>query len=109
MPHPEDRPLQVAGDKGYSIQWIRDWLRDRQIEPVIPYRMDQRERLGDQEPPFDREAYRRRNVVERCVGWLKECRRISTRYEKLATSYLAMLTLAIIERCFRLLHLPDTA
>ena len=52
--------------------------------------------------PFDREAYRRRNVVERCIGWLKECRRIATRFEKLAVSYLAMLKLAMIARYFRI-------
>jgi len=50
---------------------------------------------------FDREAYRRRNVVERCVGWLKEWRRIATRFEKLALNFLAMLKLAIIEQYLR--------
>jgi transposase len=34
-------------------------------------------------------------VIERCVGRLKEMRRIGTRYEKLASSYLAMLTLGM--------------
>jgi len=47
---------------------------------------------------FDREAYRRRNVVERCIGWLKENRRVAVRYEKLATNYLGMLKLAMIKR-----------
>jgi len=28
--------------------------------------------------------------VERCIGWLKESRRIATRYEKLAVHYLGM-------------------
>ena len=31
---------------------------------------------------FDRDAYRNRNVVERCFGRLKEYRRIATRYDK---------------------------
>ena len=42
---------------------------------------------------FDRAAYRRRNVVERLIGWLKQSRRVATRYEKLADNYLATLTL----------------
>jgi len=109
VPESVTGPRQVAGDRGYSVERIRRWLVAHQIEPVIPYRKDQQQRLGDAEPPFDRAAYRRRNVIERCVGWLKECRRTGTRYGKLATSYLAMLTLAIIDRCFRFLHLPDTA
>jgi transposase len=40
--------------------------------------------------------YRERNVVERLVGWLKQYRRIATRYEKLAASYLAFVQLAAI-------------
>ncbi len=48
-------------------------------------------------------SYRKRNVIERCVGWMKEFRRIATRFEKLALNYLGMLKLAMIERCFRAL------
>jgi hypothetical protein len=43
-------------------------------------------------------AYRQRNVIERAVGWLKERRRIATRYEKLAIQYLAMLSVSLIEK-----------
>ena len=47
---------------------------------------------------FDRQAYRQRKVVERCVGWMKENRRMAVRYEKLATNYLGMLKLAMMQR-----------
>jgi transposase len=95
------RPRAVAGDKGYSYGRIRRWLARRGIEAVIPTRSDQpRVRL-------DRRKYRRRNVVERCIGWLKCCRRIGTRYEKLAAHFLSMITLAMIQRCLRLLHPSD--
>jgi hypothetical protein len=50
---------------------------------------------------FDRPTYRRRNVVERCVGWLKENRRLGTRHEKLAVSFTAMAKWAIVRRYFR--------
>jgi len=97
------RPDAVAGDKGYSYPRIRAWLARRGIEAVIPPR-------SNQEPVwYDRKKYRRRNVVERCVGWLKECRRIATRYEKLATHYLAMVKLAMIQRCLRLLDPSNRA
>jgi transposase len=56
---------------------------------------------------FDREAYRRRNVVERCVGWLKENRRLATRFEKLAVNFLALVQLAMIRLCLRKLDSPD--
>lgn len=91
------RPDAVAGDRGYSYPRIRAWLRRRGIEAVIPTRRDQ------PREPLDRAKYRRRNVVERCIGWLKEARRVATRYEKLATHDLAMVKLAMIQRCLRLL------
>nr|WP_255566982.1 MULTISPECIES: transposase [Photorhabdus] len=45
---------------------------------------------------FDHETYRRRNVVERGFGRLKEYRRIGTRYEKTARNYIAMVKLGCI-------------
>ena len=69
---------------------------------MIPTRKDQR-----RNPHFDKQAYRRRNVVERCVGWLKECRRLATRHEKLAVNFLAMAKLAMIQRCMRILESPN--
>lgn len=91
------RPDAVAGDKGYSYPRIRAWCRRRGIEAVIPTRRDQkRERL-------DRGKYKGRNVVERCIGWLKGCRRVATRYEKLASHFLAFVTLAMIQRCLKIL------
>lgn len=96
------RPKRLAGDKGYSLRWIRAWLHRRKIEPVIPQRSNQVGRPGGCRR-FDRQAYRRRNAVERCVGWLKESRRIGTRYEKLALNFLAMLQLAFVLRYLRVL------
>ncbi len=101
---PRVRPRRLAGDKGYSYPTVRRYLRRRGIGAVIPTRSDQRAN-----PAFDRRAYRRRNVVERVVGWLTESRRLATRYEKLAVNFLAMVKLAMIQRCLRLLHSPDRA
>lgn len=93
---PRRRPKRLAADKAYGPRWIRDWLRQHKIKAVIPTKSNERRRPG-----FDREAYRGRNVVERCISWLKECRRVATRYEKLARSFLAMIKLAMIERLLR--------
>jgi hypothetical protein len=48
---------------------------------------------------FDKPKYRERDVIESLFGWLKEHRRLATRYCKLATSNLAMVTLACCRRC----------
>ncbi len=95
------KPRKLAGDKGYSVPRVRDWLRQRGIKPVIPHKSNEharREGCGD----FDREAYRGRAVVEQCVGWLKEFRRIGTRFDKLAVNYHGMLQLAMILRYLRM-------
>lgn len=98
---PRCRPLRLAGDKGYSYPRIRRWLRRHGIKAVIPRRKDQRPQDGRAQ--FDQETYRRRAVVEQCVGWLKECRAVATRFDKLAVNYLATVKLAMIQRYLRLL------
>lgn len=98
---PRTRPTGLAGDKGYSFARIRTWLRAHAIKCVIPQRSDQRARHRGRPLSFDRQAYRKRSIVENCIGWLKECRRIGTRFEKLAVNFMAMVKLAIIERYLR--------
>jgi transposase len=80
---------------------VRAWLRRHGIKAVIPGRKGQRP--GDGRAKFDEEAYRRRAVVGQCVGWLKECRAVATRFDKLAVNYPATVKLAMIERYLRLL------
>lgn len=99
---PRRRPERVAADRAYSHRRIRCWLRARNIRAVIPERRDQIEHRCGRPPAFDRDCYRRRNVIERCVGWLKEARAVATRYEKLAVHYLGILKLAMIRRYLRL-------
>ena len=94
---PQWRPGAIAGDKGYSAGYIRDWLRKREVEDVIARRKN--ETRSEQ---FDKQLYRRRNVVERAIGWLKENRRIATRYDKKAASYLAAVKIAIIRKLLKL-------
>lgn len=97
---PRRRPAALAADKGYSFRRIRRWLHRHKIEPVIPQRSNQVGRVGGHRG-FDHAKYRQRNVVERCVNWLKDCRRVATRFEKLAVNYLGMIELAIIQRLLR--------
>ena len=81
----------MVGDKGYSSNRSRSYLRKRGIGAVIARK--------DNEPraeAFDKEAYRQRNLVERLINRLKQFRRVATRYEKRAINYRAMLTIAAI-------------
>lgn len=97
------QPQRVAGDKGYSAGRIRDWLKQRAIEAVIPHRDDERRRDPEGTAVFDKETYRRRCVIEQSIGWLKESRAVATRYDKLALNYMATVQVAMIQRYLRLL------
>ena len=90
-------PGKLGGDKGYSYPEVRGWLGRRRIGAVIPTRKDQ-----PRIEPFDKPSYRLRNIAERVVGWLKERRRLGTRYEKLAVNFVAFWMVGIMEYLLRL-------
>jgi hypothetical protein len=66
------------GDKAYSSKANRAYLRKHGIKAVIPVKKDQatnRAKLGSmggRPPTFDRERYKERNTVERCVNKLRQ-------------------------------------
>jgi transposase len=80
---------QLVADKGYDTDAFRAWLKKRRIATVIPGKSNRKKRIR-----YDKEAYKGRNVVERCFCRLKDWRRIATRYDKLARNYLSALCLA---------------
>src|SRR3954469_23228297 len=86
-------PGRLAGDKGYSYPRIRRWCKRRRVAAVIPTRKNQ-----PRDEKFDKETYRRRNIVERVVGWYKEYRSLGTRHEKLAVNYVALWLVAIMDK-----------
>lgn len=100
---PRRRPRRIGGDKAYHAQRIRHWLRTHGIGAVIPPRRSRGKRRRGRPVSYDAVRYRNRNVVERCLGWLKECRALATRFEKLAVHFLGLVQLAIIERYLRIL------
>jgi transposase len=90
---PRSRPKLVVADRGYDADAFRRYLRRRGIRCVLPEKRvpaGKRRRRGGRPPTFCGATYRRRNVVECLVGWLKEHRRIATRFEKLARNFLTM-------------------
>lgn len=95
------KPLAMAGDKGYRAAWIDEYLLDAGIQPVIPSKSNEdRDARGIE---WDADAYRRRNIIERLIGWLKENRRLFSRFEKTAKNYAGMIKMAFISRYLKLL------
>ena len=86
---------------GYRAGWIDEYLLERGICPVIPSKSN--EDPEARPVAFNREQYRDRNIIERLIGWLKECRRIMTRFEKRALNFLGMIKMAFIQRYLKLM------
>jgi transposase len=76
----------VIADRGYDAQWFVRFVRALDAKPIIPPRRTSPQRR------YDREIYKERNLVERCINKLKRFRRIATRYDKTHGSYLAFVT-----------------
>lgn len=93
-------PVALAGDKGYRAEWIDEFLLGLEITPVIPSKenQDREARLVE----FDRESYRDRNIIERLIGWLKESRRVFTRFEKTSKNFSGFLKMAFIQRYLKI-------
>jgi transposase len=79
---------KLLADKGYDSDRFRATIDAAQAEAVIPS-------IGSrsQTIPYDRDVYKERNIVERFFCKIKHFRRIATRYEKTALSFLSMLWL----------------
>ena len=86
---PEIEPAALPGDKGYDADAIRDDLRRRGIDAVIPGRSNRKKPII-----HDPDLYKERNRIERMFGHLKINRAIATRYDQLAESFLSTIQIA---------------
>lgn len=79
----------IVADKGYDSDAFVTTITAQGSQAVIPPRSN---RLNPRS--FDRHLYKARNLIERFFARLKHFRRIATRYDKLATSFLSFVHLA---------------
>ena len=86
----------VLADRGYDADWIRELASEKGAWANIPPKRNRREPIC-----FSPYLYRARNLVERFFNKIKQCRRIATRYDKLAVNYLAFVKLASIRLWLR--------
>ena len=83
-----DVPGWVVGDRGLASDTFRDRIWDLGARPAIP---PKRTDAPVACPPW---IYANRHLVENLWARLNEWRAIATRYEKTATSFLGVLSLA---------------
>jgi transposase len=81
----------LLADRGYDADWIRSLASEQGAWANIPPKRNRKETIC-----FSPYLYRARNLVERFFNRIKQCRRIATRYDKLAANYLAFIKLASI-------------
>jgi transposase len=87
----------LLADRGYDADWIRTLVRKHGGWANIPPKSNRTEALS-----FSPYLYRARNLVERFFNKIKHCRRVATRYDKLAANYLAFIQLASIRLWLRI-------
>ena len=85
------RAEAVLADKGYDADYIVEAISGMNALAVIPPKSN---RIVQRE--YDKELYKERNLVERMFNKLKHFRRIATRYDKTAASFMAFLNVAAI-------------
>ena len=81
----------VIADKAYDASRLHQKIIDQGGDPVIPPR-----RHRKRQHAYDKHLYKQRNLVERFFSLIKQCRRIATRYDKLAETFMGFVKLACI-------------
>jgi transposase len=99
MDQRDSDPGALLADKAYDSDAIRQDLRDRGASAEIPTKHNRVVQHS-----VEKALYALRARVEHCVGHLKEQRRIATRYDKTASSYIGFVLVGCLRRWIRFVH-----
>jgi transposase len=99
MDQRDSDPGVMLADKGYDSDAIRQDLRDRATTPEIPTKQNRKV-----QHLVNKKIYALRSRIECFIGHLKEQRRIATRYDKTASSFLGFVLLGCIRIWIRFVH-----
>ena len=102
MAEPGPKPNVLLGDKGYDADAILADLEAKGVAAVIPAKRNRKV-----QPVIDGNIYALRNLVERCFSKLKHSRRLATRYDKTADSFLGFILILSVRLWIR--HFVHTA
>ena len=79
----------LLADKGYDADWFRHALTERGITPCIPSRATRKVQIG-----YDKALCRQRHKIENMFGRLKDWRRVHTRYDRCAHTFMSAIAIA---------------
>lgn len=80
---------ELLGDKGYDADWFRQALAERGITACIPSKSNRKKPIE-----HDRVLYRQRHKIENMFGRLKDWRRVHTRYDRCAHTFMSAICIA---------------
>jgi len=83
------RAKALLADKGYDADWFRAAMADRKISACIPSKTNRKTPIPD-----DPTLYRQRYKIENRSGKLKDWRRIHTRYDRCAHTFMSAICIA---------------
>ena len=78
----------LIADRGHDADWFREAVKYKGIKPCIPGRKSRGKAV-----PYDKRRYKRRNRIEIMFGRLKDWRRVATRYDRCAKTFLSAVAL----------------
>jgi transposase len=99
MAERDSDPGVLLADKGYDSDAIRQDLRDRGTQPEIPPKKNRKVQHS-----VDKTLYALRARIECFIGKLKNQRRVATRYDHTAMSFLGFVLLGCIRLWIRFVH-----
>lgn len=82
---------RVLADRAYGSKTIRDYIRNNGAEYVIPAKQNSRNPWE-----IDWHVYKERHLVECFFNKIKQFRRVATRYDKLAASFITFVYISSI-------------
>ena len=83
------RATHALMDRAYDSDALREFIVAQGMKACIPPR-----RKRNAPATYDQELYKQRHWIENFFEKLKRCRRVATRYDKTATSFMAFVLIA---------------
>lgn len=83
------RAKHLIGDKGYDSNWFRAALAERGITPCIPPKVNRKVQID-----YDKTLYKQRHKIENVFGRIKDWRRVATRYDRYAHTFMSAISIA---------------
>jgi putative transposase len=80
---------ELLADKGYDSDWFRTALSARGITPCIPPKSNRKVQYH-----YDKAVYKKRHLVENLFAKIKDWRRIHTRYDRCAHTFMSAICIA---------------